>query len=303
MNKISVVISTYNSAKDIKACLDSVKWADEIVVVDDGSTDNTVEIAKHYTKHIFHHKSVGYVEPARNFAISKATGDWLLIVDADEVIPQTLAKKLQEIASEEQTFTHVLIPRKNIIFGKWMQHTGWWPDHQIRFFKRGTVTWKDEIHSIPNVKGSGITLEGENNAIVHVQYTTVTQFITKNYGIYAPQEARELLKKGYTFSYADAIRFPSREFLSRYFAREGYKDGFHGLVMSILMSIYHFILFLHLWEAKQFAPAERKDIEKSFRHEWSTIQKEFLYWITKMKIDSAKNPLTKFALKVKRKLH
>lgn len=302
MNKISVVISTYNSEKDIKACLDSVKWADEIVVVDDGSTDQTVSIAKRYTTHLFHHKSVGYVEPARNFAISKATGEWILIVDADEVIPQTLAKRLRSLVEEQPVFTHVYLPRKNSIFGKWMRHTGWWPDHLIRFFKKGSVMWKNEIHSIPDVKGEGIHLEGEENAIVHRQYQTVNQFLHKNLEQYALQEAKELQAKGYTFSYTDAIRFPSREFLSRYFAREGYKDGFHGLVVSLLMAIYHFVVFLHLWEAKQFEQAEKKDIEQAFRHELRSTQKEFFYWFTKARIDSTKNPLTKFALKVKRKL-
>lgn len=302
MNKISVVISTYNSEKELKACLESVSWADEIVVVDDGSTDQTVELAKKYTNHIFHHKSVGYVEPSRNFAISKATGDWIFIVDADEVIPHTLAKKLRLLVDERPVFTHVLLPRKNIIFGKWIEHTGWWPDHLIRFFKKGSVTWKNEIHSIPEVKGEGINLEGEANAILHTQYQTVNQFLHKNLEQYAVQEAKELQAKGYKFSYTDAIRFPSREFLSRYFAREGYKDGFHGLVLSMLMAMYHFVIFLHLWEAKQFASAEKKDIEQAFKHELRSTQKEFIYWFAKAKIDSAKNPLTKFALKVKRKL-
>ncbi len=133
--KISVVVCTYNDEDKIARCLDSVSFADEIVVVDDGSRDKTIELASKYTKNIFKHKSVGYVEPVRNFAISKATGDWILVVDSDEVIGEKLAKEIREF-SKETEFSFVEVPRKNIIFGKWMKASMWWPDYNIRFFKK-----------------------------------------------------------------------------------------------------------------------------------------------------------------------
>src|SRR6266498_5902614 len=136
-NKISVVVTVFNGEKTLNACLESVKWADEIIVVDDGSTDGTISIAKKHTDKIYHHKSQGFVEPARNFAISKTTGDWILVLDADEQVPQSLAEKLQELAGQSETEC-VNLPRKNIIFNKWIQHTGWWPDYNIRFFKKGS---------------------------------------------------------------------------------------------------------------------------------------------------------------------
>lgn len=301
MSKISVVINTFNEEKNIGRCLESVKWADEIIIVDMYSTDKTKEIAKKYTKHIFLHKKINYVEPARNFAIGKATGDWILIVDADEEIPQSLAKSLRKITKEDSETAVVFIPRKNIIFDKWIQHSGWWPDHIVRFFKKGAVIWKDAIHSVPETQGAVVTLKGEENAIIHHNYQTVGQFLYKSIQVYARQEAEELLKKGYIFNYIDAIRLPLREFLSRYFAREGYKDGFHGLMLALLMAFYHFTIFTYIWEKKKFADDGKLKIE-IFEEEIAESGRELRYWIMKSKIETEKDILKKIGLKIKRKL-
>lgn len=303
MQKLSVVIVTLNEETNIKNCLESVTWADEIVVVDDGSTDKTVEIAKQFTDKIYHHKSAGYVEPARNFAIEKAQGDWILLIDADEIIPSSLVEKLREIAVNPQETTHVFIPRKNIIFGKWIEHTGWWPDHLVRFFRKGSVTWKDEIHSIPVTIGNGMQLDGEENAIIHDNYQSIQQFVHKNFERYAAQESKELLEKGHKFAYVDAIRFPFKEFLSRYFAREGYKDGLHGLVLSLLMAVNHFLVFLYLWEKKDFVPLQQDELRQELHDELKKSQRELAFWLSKKKIEEEKSELKRIGMKLKRKLH
>lgn len=301
MSKISVVINTYNEQKNIVRCLESVKWADEIVVVDMYSTDKTKEIAKKYTKHIFLHEQTGYVEPARNFAIGKATGDWILIVDADEEISKSLALSLRKIADGDSEAAVVFLPRKNIIFEKWIQHSGWWPDNIIRFFRKGAVTWKDAIHSVPETRGTILTLTGEENAIVHHNYQSIGQFLYKSVQIYARQEAEELIKKGYRFNYSDAIRLPVKEFLSRYFAREGYKDGFHGLMLALLMAFYHFAIFTYIWEKKKFIDEGNIRVE-DFEKDIAESGKEFKYWIHKSKIEEEKDILKKTILRIKRKL-
>lgn len=302
MNKISVVINTFNEEKNITQCLNSVKWADEIVIVDMHSTDKTREIAKKYTKHIFLHENVGYVEPARNFAISKAHGDWILVLDADEEISEELAKTLQKIPQERPDVSIVALPRKNIIFGKWIQHSGWWPDHLIRFFKKGTVTWKNAIHSQPETKGEVVTLDHEDNAILHHNYETISQFLYKNLLVYPAREAEELLRKGYIFDYRDAIRFPLKEFLSRYFAREGYKDGFHGLVLAIFMAMYHFIIFANLWEKNKFIDETDSDVFKGIAKELRKSKRDIAFWMSKKSIDEEKNLIKKVGLKVRKKL-
>ena len=139
-----MVINTLNEEKNIARAIESVKWAQEIIVCDMYSTDDTAKIAKGLGARVINCKKIDYVEPARNFAISKTTEDWILILDADEEIPTELAKRLQEIIRNETKVNFVEIPRRNIIFGKGLTATGWWPDNHIRFFKKGTVIWKNE---------------------------------------------------------------------------------------------------------------------------------------------------------------
>src|SRR6185369_4269605 len=166
--------------KNIKRAIESVKWADEVLVCDMHSDDKTAEIAKKLGAKTVYHERTGYVEPARNFAISKTTGDFVLILDADEEIPDTLAKKLQEITDKMLEIDFVWIPRKNFIFGKWMRASMWWPDNNIRFFKKGAVKWSDKIHIPPKTVGSGLTLDAEESyAIIHHHYDNLTQFLER----------------------------------------------------------------------------------------------------------------------------
>lgn len=300
---ISVVINTLNEEKNLRRCLESVSWADEIVIVDMHSEDDTVTIAKKYTKRIYSHERTGYVEPARNYAISKATGDWILLIDADEEVSTILAERLQKIASTPSDIAYVAIPRKNIIFGQWIKHTGWWPDHLIRFFKKGSVTWKETIHSVPETTGQGLLLEEKDEAIIHYNYDSVKLFLQKTVLSYAPAEAENLLKKGYVFRHIDIIRFPFQEFLSRYFAREGYKDGFHGLMLSLLMSFYHLVVFAYLWEAQKFSqPVNASMFQKELGTELHKVKKEFIYWKNTVKLEEQKNLFGKLWIKWKRKI-
>ena len=177
--KISVVINTYNEEVNIERCLRSVIWADDIVIVDMYSTDRTIRIAKKFNTRIFSHKQTQYVEPARNYAISKAKYDWILVVDADEEIPITLAKKLRVIA-DSNDISHVLIPRKNIVLGKWLKYCAEWANHQTRFFKKELADWSSDIHKQPFVKGKGYRLPAlEKYAIVHHYYSTISEFVSK----------------------------------------------------------------------------------------------------------------------------
>ena len=153
ISKISVVINTFNEEKNIERAIESVEWADEILVCDMYSDDDTAVIAKKLGAKIIFHKRVGFVEPARNMAISKAEGDWVLVLDADEEIPSELAGKIREIISKDGVVTHVEIPRKNIIFGKALNASMWWPDYNTRLFKKNSLTWGNRIHSKPKTEG------------------------------------------------------------------------------------------------------------------------------------------------------
>lgn len=279
--KISVVINTLNEEKNIRRVIDSVKWADEIIVCDMYSDDETVKIAKEMGAKVVFYKRVGYVEPARNFAISKASGDWILILDADEEIADKLADRLRKIAKNSLEINYIEIPRKNIIFGKWIKYSGWWPDFQIRFFKKGKVLWNDQIHIKPKTEGEGLKLELEEKwAIIHHNYQTIGQFVERM-NRYTQIEEEQLRKSGYQFSWQDLFEKPMSEFLSRFFAREGYKDGLHGLSLSLLQAFSFLVLYLKLWENDGF---QSKTLEISeIQDETNKMEDLITHWIDKSK--------------------
>lgn len=276
MVKISVVINTFNEEQVLTRVLASVKnLADEIVVVDMGSTDNTVQITKKFKAKVYAHKKVDYVEPVRNFAISKATGDWILILDPDEEVSLNLAKKLEGIV-EKPDADYYRLPRKNIIFDKWIKHSRWWPDYNIRFFKKGKVVWSEIIHSVPETHGTGKDLEAaEENAIIHHHYQTIDQYVTR-LNRYTTEHAKLLAKDGYKFSWQDLIKKPTAEFVSRYFAGEGYKDGVHGLALAFLQTFSELVLYLKTWELEKFGEKELhiKDVVSSMKEAESDVH----YW-------------------------
>ncbi|MFZ5932589.1 MAG: glycosyltransferase family 2 protein [Patescibacteria group bacterium] len=252
MEKISVVINTLNEEKNLPKAVHSIRnLADEIIVVDMYSTDETAKIAKKLGAKIFEHERTGYVEPARNFAISKALGPWILVLDADEEVTPKLASRLKKIAQNPKA-DYYRLPRKNIIFGKWIKHSRWWPDFNIRFFKKGFVAWNEVIHTVPMTQGTGADLPAkESLAILHYNYSSVTQYLERM-NRYTDIQARILVKERHKFIWKDLITRPTGEFLSRYFAGEGYKDGLHGLALATLQAFSEFILYLKVWQSDNF---------------------------------------------------
>lgn len=278
---ISAVINTLNEEKSIRRAIKSVLWADEVLVCDMYSDDKTVEIAKKLGARVIYHKRINYVEPARNFAISKAEGEWILILDADEQVPESLKERLVEIANKMDQMDYVRIPRKNLIFGKWMQESQWWPDLNVRFFKKGKVSWGDKIHRPPKVLGLGLDLpDNEKWAIVHHNYETIAQFLERM-NRYTTIQAEELKKEGYKFDWKDLLEKPLSEFLSRFFANKGYKDGLHGLALSFLQAFSFLVVYLKLWESNNF---KEQDIDlMEFNSQKDKSAKAIDFWIKKSK--------------------
>lgn len=300
MAKISVVINTINEEKKIGRSIASVKgFANEIVVVDMMSTDRTVEIAKNLGARVFKHKRIGYVEPARNFAIEKTKYEWVFILDADEEISEGLKVFLKKEIKTPQA-DYYRIPRKNIIFGKWMKHSGWWPDYNIRFFKKGSVSWNEVIHSIPMTTGLGVDLPAsEPLTIKHRNYSSVEEYITRM-NKYTTIQARDLNKKGIEFKWRDVLSKPASEFLRRYFAEQGYKDGLHGLTLSLLQILSELVVYTKLWQKQKFR--KRKIDASDAFEELSKISHDYMWWLYTSKINDSKNIFKRIWLKIQRKI-
>jgi (heptosyl)LPS beta-1,4-glucosyltransferase len=218
---------------------------------------------------------LAYVEPARNFAISKATGDWVLILDADEEVSDTLANKIKE-AIKENTADYYRIPRKNIIFNHWMKYSRWWPDYNVRLFKKGAVIWNEIIHAVPVTNGiSGEFEDKEEVAILHNHYNTIEQYLERM-NRYTSQQVKNKLADGYIFKWIDLIGKPINEFFSRYFFGQGYKDGIYGLSVSLLQSFSELVLYLKIWQEEKFKEHDVNltDVIKVLKIK----EKELHYW-------------------------
>jgi glycosyltransferase involved in cell wall biosynthesis len=302
MSKLSVVVSAYNEESKIETCLKSALFADEIVVVDNSSTDKTKDLAKKYTKNVYEQKNnPSEIDLQKNFGFSKATGDWILSLDADEEISKELADELKVLIRKNVKENGFWIPRKNFTFGKWIEHTGWYPDHQIRLFRKGKGKFTDKhVHEKIKIDGEVGYLKSD---ILHQNYQTISQFIHRAIDIYCPSEAEYLLANGYVFSPFDAIHFPLDEFLSRFFTREGYKDGFHGLMLSLLMAFYRFIVFALIWEKQGFKEVKDDNFLENTAKELKKANKEIVFWVNQEKQKQIKNPIKKNFYKISNKIH
>lgn len=255
---ISACIVNLNEAEKLEKCLKSLaNFADEIIVIDLGSTDQTLKVCEKFAAivdkcklTVYKHEKVPYVELVRNFAISKANGDWVLILDPDEVLTSDLKEELKKIEKENK-YDAVNIPRKNIFFGKWIRHTNWWPDKHIRFFKKGKVEWFEKIHTYPKAKGKVLELPARQDfAIVHCGYESISQFIDRQ-NRYSNIESQELHKIDERFSWSKFFWWPTREFLVRFIKHQGYLDGFYGFSLTFLMMVYKMMVLIKLWEKEK----------------------------------------------------
>lgn len=295
--KISVVINTLNEEKNLPRAMASVKnLADEVVVVDMNSDDKTSEIAKKLGARVYAHKRTGYVEPARNFAISKASNEWVLILDADEEITPALSAEIKrKIKSSKPDYYR--IPRKNIIFGRFIKHSRWWPDMNIRLFKKGSVSWNEIIHTVPLTIGTGENFpEKESLAIIHHSYDSIESYLERM-NRYTTYNAKIKVDEGYKFLWKDIVVKPMGEFLSRYFYGQGYKDGLHGLALSFLQAFSELSVYLKVWQIEKFNEQDLKldEVISLFNEQ----EKDMHYWESNASISEDGSLYNKIRRKLK----
>ena len=296
---LSVVVSAYNEEKKIEDCLKSASFADEIILINNTSQDKTVEIARKYTSKIFTRPNNIMLNINKNFGFSKASSDWILSLDADERISVELQKEIKrEIKTSKQTNGY-WIPRKNIIFGKWMQSEMWWPDYQLRLFKKGMGKFPQKhVHEYLEVMGETQKLK---EVLIHNHYSSIDQYLYKMEKIYTESEVKNKLEKKVKVQWYDCLRYPVSDFLKTFFLQKGYKDGLHGLVLSLLQAFYMEVVFVKLWEKQDFRDDVSENFSKELYKEFGRIKKEFRYWVITSFINETRNPLKKIILKIARK--
>ncbi len=250
MEKLSVTIITYNEEKNIRDCLNSVKWADEIVVVDSFSTDKTIEICREYTDRVYQNKWHGFVEQ-KNLTLSKASNNWVLSIDADERISDELREEIRGLLNNSLKFDGYYIPRKTFYVKKWILHCGWYPDYKIRLFKKDNGRWEGTggtaIHESVKVDGKTGYLNGD---ILHYSFPTISSHL-KTINSFTSISAMENFKKGKKAGILSILFRPLFNFFKMYILKQGFLDGLPGLIVSILSSYHVFIKYTKMWEMER----------------------------------------------------
>ena len=257
MAKLSVVVVTKNEEDNIRQWLESVKWADEIIVVDSFSTDKTIEIAKEYTDKIFlddnPRSMAGLAEISKNLGMEKATNEWILVLDADEIVTPELRTEIEEIlGKDDKRFDGYLVLRKNYFLGKWMKHGGWWGyGAHVELVRRGKGKFPPYPHrplEVPSGKVGYL-----KNLVIHNTHKSISEWIDKM-NRYTTLEAREMDEKGVRFNMGRALLFPVAVFCRNYFMLRGFRDGFHGFMAAVFAAFYAFVKHAKLWEKQKSRP-------------------------------------------------
>ena len=247
MSPLSAVILTRNEQQHLPACLASVRWADEVLVVDSFSTDRTSQIASEAHIRFVQHEFADYASQ-RNYALAEAKGDWVLFVDADERVSDELRAEILNLlampSERRSAAAGYWIPRQNYIFGAWVRHTGWYPDRQLRLMRRERAQYdlSRPVHELVQLDGATGILAGH---LIHLNYETVGEFLRKQRQ-YAVLDAESLRLKGVRARPHGFVLQPLREFRRRYLSLEGYQDGWRGLLLSALMAWYNFEVYRRL---------------------------------------------------------
>jgi len=258
--RVSAVINTLNEERNLEYALRSiVSWVDEIVVVDMHSEDATVEIARKYGAHVFLHERLSFADPARAFALQQCTGEWIVMLDADEIVPLRLKNRLLHIA-EHNLADIVNIPWLNFLMGEPLLHTGWGPDQDKhpRFFKKEALRATSAIHDFLKPKPGARFLDlpyEEGIAVYHFNYLNFEHFVAKM-NRYTNIEAEQAHARKAPYGVGRTIAYAVLELVNRYVRRAGYKDGWRGTYLSLLMAFYRLLSAAKLHEQYSIGSAE-----------------------------------------------
>lgn len=258
--KLSVIVITFNEEHNIAACLESVRWADELIVVDSKSTDRTREIARTFTNQVIEAEWQGYAAN-KNLALSHAKGDWILWLDADERVTPALAEEIRLAIQSSTNYVGYSMPRKAFFLGRWIRHCGWYPGHVLRLFRRQVAFIND------NLVHEGVEIQGPvgqlRNDILHYTDLNLNHYLWK-FNRYTSLAAQQLHERGYRSHWWDILLRPWHTFMKMYFLKAGFLDGIQGFMLSLLSGGYVFAKYAKVWElSRSNVPATGKRSVKS----------------------------------------
>ena len=250
MARLSVIILTKNEEANIEGCINSVSWADEILVYDSGSTDKTLEIASKYTKNINVDTDWQGFGVHRQRAQQHVNGDWILMLDADERVSPILAEKIQKIVSENNQQYVFAIPRLSFVFGRFIRHSGWYPDYVIRLYPRDKAEFNssrvhEKLENIQNLQV--IKLSGD---LLHYTYRDLEHYLVKS-AHYAAEWARQREGRGKRGSLLQGLLHGIGCFIKMYLLRAGFLDGKQGFLIAVLSAHSTFAKYADLWVRQQ----------------------------------------------------
>ena len=263
---ISALIIAKNEEAMIENCINSLKWCDEVIVIDDGSKDETREIAESLGAHVisFKHDSFSRL---REEALKRAKSAWVLYIDADERVTPTLAKEIQ-VMMETSDASVFNIERENIYFGKHFNYGGWQNDWHERVFKKESLKgWFGEVHESPKFEGEVVNLK---TRLIHFTHRDTVSGLLKT-AAWTPMEAEELYKSGVgKVTLFTLIRKGFMEFFRRAVIKKGYKDGMPGLVEAVIQGINRILVYIQVWELQQKPSISQvyQDKEEKVRELW-----------------------------------
>ena len=244
MPKLTVTVITRNEAANIDACLESVAWADDVLVVDCGSTDGTAEMARARGARVIVRDWPGY-SPQKNFAASEAGHDWILSVDADERVTRELAHEIRTVLQSEPSVAGLRVPRVTWHLGRWIRTTDWYPDYQLRLYDRRRAQWKlRRVHESVAADGPVGQLTQE---LRHYAYRNIAHH-HETMDRYTTLAAEQMFEEGRRAGVSDLVLHPPLAFLRNYVLKGGIRDGAVGFIISAMNAYYVFQKFAKLWE-------------------------------------------------------
>ena len=230
---ISVVVITRNEEHNLPRCLSSVTWADEIVVVDSGSTDRTCDVAESYRARVVSAPWRGF-GPAKQTGVDTATGDWILSIDADEEVTEELAREIRTVIGKEDGCDGYYIPRLTNFLGRWIYHCGWYPDPVLRLFRKSRGRFDGAmVHEKVVIDGESGRLKGE---LRHYSYPDLESYFDK-FNRYTTMGAEKAHREGKAAGWSDIVIRPPVSFVKHYVTKQGFRDGLEGFVLSVLSSL------------------------------------------------------------------